>query len=444
MTQPTPGEEAYAGPPPTRLPEGMPPAWVPAPWPPAPPGPGAWGPAPYGPAPYGQAPYGPAPYGPAPSGPAPRAQQRWGAAAWDQAPPPPPPWAQAPWGAPPWGQAPWGPPSPVPGMRWEPPPGTPPHDVPQPFLLAMRTRKWAWWRPLVGLLLVLVGYALLATVVLLVEMIGRAVSGAGIDELLDPSMLMDYTDPWALLFLNLSLAVAIPCVWAAWAAAHGTRIGWSSSVLSRLRWRLIAPFTGLALLTLGLGIGMSVLLSLLLTDEGAGTGPDSTFVWLLLVVLLTTPLQSAAEEYLCRGYLSQAIAGWVRHPTVGAIAAGLVSALVFSALHGPQDAVTFLDRFAFGLAASAVVWLTGGLEAAIVLHAVNNVIVFVLAGALGDEPATDAYPGGLGLLFLLLSLLSMGAYVALVARSRRRLRPELRTAAQDLRLPVLAAPSPAR
>jgi membrane protease YdiL (CAAX protease family) len=308
----------------------------------------------------------------------------------------------------------------------------------------MRTRKWAWWRPLVGLLLVLVGYALLATIVLLVEMIGLAASGAGIDELLDPSLLMEFTDPWALLFLNLSLAVAIPCVWAAWAAAHGTRIGWSSSVVGRLRWRLIAPFTGLALLTLGLGIGASVLMSLLFADEEGGNGPGPTFVWLLVVVLLTTPLQSAAEEYLCRGYLSQAIAGWIRHPATGAIVAGVVSALVFSALHGSQDVVTFLDRFAFGLAASAVVWLTGGLEAAIVLHAVNNVIVFVLAGALGEEPASEAPPGGLGLVFLLLSLLAMGAYVALVARSRRRLRPELWTAAQDLRSPNLAAPVPAR
>jgi hypothetical protein len=295
----------------------------------------------------------------------------------------------------------------------------------------------------VGLLLVLVGYALLATVVLLLQMIGQAASGAGIEDLLDPSFLMDFTDPFALLFLNLSLAVAIPCVWVAWAAAHGTRVGWSSSVVGRLRWRLIAPYTRLALLTLGLGIGTSVLVSLLLTDEEAGSGPASTFVWLLVVVLLTTPVQSAAEEYLCRGYLSQAIAGWIRHPTVGAIVAGVVSALIFSALHGPQDAVTFLDRFAFGLAASAVVWLTGGLEAAIVLHAVNNVIVFVLAGALGDEPATEAYPGGLGLLFLLISLLSMGTYVALVARSRRRLRPELCTAAQDLRRPFLPAPAPA-
>ncbi len=333
----------------------------------------------------------------------------------------------------------------MPGMRWEPPPGTPPHDDPQPFLLAMRTRTWAWWRPLVGLLLIVVGYAILATVVVVVGMIGMLAAGTDIDGLLDPSSaLFDLTDPVGLLFLNSSLIVAIPCVWAGWAAVHRTRIGWSSSVLGRLRWRLITPFTGLAVITLGIGIGLSVLVSVLFTDDEGGTGPQSSFVWLLIVVLLTTPLQSAAEEYLCRGYLSQAIAGWIRHPAVGAIVAGVVSALIFSALHGPQDAVTFLDRFAFGLAASTVVWLTGGLEAAIVLHAVNNVVVFVLSGALGEQPAMEAYPGGLGIVFLLISLLSMGAYVALVARSRRRLRPELTTASQDLRLPFLAAPTPAR
>src|SRR3712207_6923299 len=48
-----------------------------------------------------------------------------------------------------------------------------------------------------------------------------------------------------------------------------------------------------------------------------------------------------------------------------------------SAAHGQFEPIVFLDRFAFGLAASAVVWLTGGLEAAIVLHTVNNVVVFV-------------------------------------------------------------------
>ena len=72
--------------------------------------------------------------------------------------------------------------------------------------------------------------------------------------------------------------------------------------------------------------------------------------------------------------------------------AALVTAALFSARAPPPDVPTFLDRFAFGLAASAVVWLTGGLEAAIVLHAVNNVLVFVLAGALGEGVATSRGP----------------------------------------------------
>ena len=115
-----------------------------------------------------------------------------------------------------------------------------------------------------------------------------------------------------------------------------------------------------------------------------------------------------------------------------------------AAAHGSQDGLTFLDRFAFGLAASAVVWLTGGLEAAIVLHAVNNVLVFVLAGTLGEGVATEEVPAGIGVGFAVLSLVSMAAYVAVVARSRRRLVPETRTAAVDLRLPVPSPPVAAR
>jgi hypothetical protein len=187
------------------------------------------------------------------------------------------------------------------------------------------------------------------------------------------------------------------------------------------------------------GLGLTVLIGLLFGGDEA-TGPVASFGWLLVVVVLTTPLQSAAEEYLFRGYLSQCIAGWVRSPRAGAVLAGVLTAALFSAAHLPPDVPTFVDRFAFGLAASAVVWLTGGLEASIVLHAVNNLLVFVLAGSLGDGVDTQAYPGGLDPLLLLVSVLSVAVYVALVARSRGRLRPETRTAAVDLRTPGRAAP----
>jgi uncharacterized protein len=344
--------------------------------------------------------------------------------------PEPLPWQQAVVG---WTTAP-ALPVPPPVTRWAPPPGTPPHDVPQPFLLAMRSRDWAWWRPLLGLLLLGVVYVVAATVVVVLTLL----TGVGPD-----LALLDLTDPVTLLVTNLSLIVAVPVVWMAWATAHGMRIGWSSSVLARLRRRLVVPYALMALGTLGVGVCLSVLAGFLVGDEKV-TGPVASFGWLLLVVFLTTPLQSAAEEYLFRGYLSQAIAGWVGHPAAGPLLAGVLTAALFSAAHLPGDLPTFLDRFAFGLAASAVVWLTGGLEAAIVLHAVNNVLLFVLAGALGEGVATEAVPGGPGLLLLLVSVVSLGAYVGVVAWSRGRLRPETRTAAQDLRSGSVPVPVPAR
>ena len=74
------------------------------------------------------------------------------------------------------------------------------------------------------------------------------------------------------------------------------------------------------------------------------------------------------------------------------------------------------------------------------LHAVNNVLVFVLAGALGDGVATEEVPQRRGLLFLLVSVLSVAAYVASWWRSGRRLRPEPHTAAVDLRAPGVPVP----
>jgi len=383
MTCPGAGEEPYVGPPPTRRPERW--EWATTPWPPAP-----WQPAP-----------GPVPWGPPPAG------------AW----PAPPPAAA--WPAPP-----------PPAVRWAPPPGTPPHDVPQPFLLAMRSRDWGWWRPLLGLLLLGVVYMVAATLVVLLT----AATGVGTD-----LAQLDLTDPVTLLVTNLSLIVAIPVVWLAWVTAHGMGRGWSSSVLARLRPRLVLPYTLIALRTLGVGIVLSLLV-VVLTGAEKVTGPVASFGWLLVVVVLTTPLQSAAEEYLFRGYLSQCIAAWVRSPKVGPVLAGVLTAALFSAAHLPPDLPTFLDRFAFGLAASAVVWLTGGLEAAIVLHAVNNVLVFVLAGALGEGVETQSYPGGLALTLLLVSVLSVAAYVGVVARARTRLRPETHTAAVDLRAPGKPVP----
>jgi membrane protease YdiL (CAAX protease family) len=322
-------------------------------------------------------------------------------------------------------------------MRWAPPPGTPPHEVPQPFLLAMRSRDWGWWRPLLGLLLFSVVYGLGVVLSLVLGIVGLVASSAGAPS---DSQLEDLAEPAVLLLTNVATIVAIPVVWLVWAVVHGMRIGWSSSVLGRLRMRLFPLYAGVALVTLGPIICLSLLPTLL----GASVvEPVASFGWLVVVVLLTTPLQSAAEEYLFRGYLSQAIAGWVGRPVAGAVVAGLITATAFSLAHLPPDLPTFLQRFAVGLAASAVVWLTGGLEAAIALHAVNNVVVFLLAGALSGGADTSLVTDREPWRDVALMCLALSAFVALVARSNRRLRPETHTAGLDLRGRGRPVPVPA-
>jgi uncharacterized protein len=314
-----------------------------------------------------------------------------------------------------------------------------PAPIPDPAQMAgdrypqlLRTPQHRWWRPMLGLLIGALAVVVAAVVVILVALAIEAVRGNTANPRDDATLTPD--SPLGLLANNLVLATLIPAaVLAVW-GAHRAPVGWLASVVGRPRWSVLGRFFLLALAV------VMVFFAASFAVPPAGFGdidppPAGTLLGLLVVILLTTPLQSAAEEYLFRGYLSQCVAGWVRSPVAGAVLAGVLTAALFSAAHLPGDVPTFLDRFVFGLAASAVVWLTGGLEASIVLHAVNNVLVFVLAGALGSGVATQEVPDGTGLLFLLLSVASVAAYVVVVRRSRHRLRPEMHTAALDLRTP---------
>ena len=84
-------------------------------------------------------------------------------------------------------------------------------------------------------------------------------------------------------------------------------------------------------------------------------------------------MQAVAEEIFFRGYLLQALGSLVAKPWFGVV----VSAVVFALLHGTQNLPLFVDRLAFGLLAGLLVWRTGGLEAGIAAHMVNNVFAYV-------------------------------------------------------------------
>lgn len=268
----------------------------------------------------------------------------------------------------------------------------PPREYPQ----ALRGPRHRWWRPALGLATVVACTVLLVGAMLLyavVFVVGQALGA----QLPDPSTVTDawLVSPVGLLVTNLGLALGIPiALVATWAQA--ARAGLVSSVLGRVRWRLLLGALGLALLLLvSLTFGSDLLLTQLGLpgDDGAGPGagpedgesgwwpltPAAGWVALTVVILLSTPLQAAGEEYFFRGWLSQWIGSMLRWRWLAITVPALVTALLFAFAHGAQSPWLFADRLVFGLVASLLVWRTGGLELAVALHVANNLLAFGLA-----------------------------------------------------------------
>lgn len=288
------------------------------------------------------------------------------------------------------------------------------------------------WRPLAGILLLAALFAV--GQVVLVNLVALALSIAGDSRAAVTDKLSgDVATPSYLAVVNLSWAAAIPAVLVVAWLLHRMAPGWVVSVAGRLRWRWLLVCAGLAAVALGL----TVLVSAVLPDQGAGSLDTSGGLnpWssalrdFLLVVLLLTPLQAAGEEFVFRGYLAQACGGITARlgPRVSGAVAVVVPALLFGLAHGlGQNLPVFLDRFAFGLVAGVLVLLTGGLEAGIAMHVLNNFVAFGLALAFGDM--TEALTPGDGTWWAIpVTLTQSLSYLLLVSWAARKGRVERRT-----------------
>ncbi len=151
----------------------------------------------------------------------------------------------------------------------------------------------------------------------------------------------------------------------------------------------------------------------------------------LLVIAFLTPFQAAGEEYFFRGYLTQAFGGLFHRVWVAVV----VPAFLFGLAHGlGQSAPVFFDRFAFGLVAGALVVLTGGLEAGIAMHVLNNWLAFGLALAYGDMAST-LNPSGGSWWSIPVTLTQSLVYLGLAVLVSRRMGLSTTTTARVLEAP---------
>jgi membrane protease YdiL (CAAX protease family) len=91
-------------------------------------------------------------------------------------------------------------------------------------------------------------------------------------------------------------------------------------------------------------------------------------------VLLLVPLQCAAEEYAFRALPQQMLGTWLRSPLWGI----LLPVPLFMVGHG-YDVVGQIDIAVFAVCMGFLVWKSGGVELAIVVHTANNLVLFLLA-----------------------------------------------------------------
>ncbi len=321
-----------------------------------------------------------------------------------------------PYGLPPEGSPPS--PSPWPSPGYPVTPYAPVHLEPQPYHRLLVSRTYRWWRPLLGLAIFGATFAILTVAVTVAVIVADVIrTGGPVEESID--RFGTEMDPLFLLGTNLGLAVAIPAAILAVVVAHRMRPGWLSSVAGRLRWGLLLRMSALALIMVVVftvaGNGFIPADDGELIVEDAQIVSLNTWLGFAVVIVLTTPLQAAAEEFAFRGYGLQALSAWFRTPWVGAI----VTSLVFAFAHGTQDMPLFLDRLAFGLIACWLVVRTGGLEAAIAMHVMNNAVVFLISAAY-DQVGETLQVSSIPWAAVIVDVAQMAVYALLADRYVRR------------------------
>lgn len=279
-----------------------------------------------------------------------------------------------------------------------------PHPVTYPHLLRTVTWEQDWWRTILGGVALpfwyFAGILLLLPVYLVAVGVQSTITGEAYGDVFMGlfGLATGEISPASMFYINVHLASITWVAFLLMAYLHRMRPGWLTSVAPKMRWGYFWACMGLSVVAILVSLGLSLVVPGAADDGTGGAVNDFTgeLIALALVIALTTPLQAIGEEYGFRGYLMVALgslSGWIAERTgitreramaMGTVVAIVGTSLLFALAHGVQNFPLFFDRFTFGLIAGILVVRTGGLEAGIALHVLNNLVAFALAIVYGN------------------------------------------------------------
>ena len=257
----------------------------------------------------------------------------------------------------------------------------------------LRTPEYCWWKAALAIALIPLAYVVSTFTLTWVLTYVSESFDLGLVPPETPGDGVVTMSPARLLASNLAIALLIPAALGLQRLLFGQSGRWMHSVHGHFRWKM-------ALTLAGVLIPVWIVYGIVWTrmnPEAAGvSGPPATLastVVLFAIVLLTSPLQGAGEEYAARGLLARSFGSFTTRPTLALLLALLVPNLMFTVIHGLADPWLVAYTFIAGLACAVITWRTGGIEGAVVLHAVNNTIIFLVASFFSSEVTIDRSSG---------------------------------------------------
>lgn len=278
--------------------------------------------------------------------------------------------------------------------------------------------KYRWWKPLLALVLSGVLIVVVTSMLGVAALLAFVLLNGGFPTVAQTEALFtpDAAQPLTLVLSLVSVAIWIPLIFLSLWVVGIKPVGMLHSVALKLRWSRLGRY---ALVALGLSFlaqGISIAFIFLIGDvpeEWPQLSPLTVSLSLVAIIVFV-PFQAAAEEYAFRGIFMQALGSWLKHPFIPIV----LPTLLFTLAHS-YDLWGMSEVLLMGITAAWLTYKTGGLEAAIALHALNNMAVFLmlLTGIFGVTAVT--YDAG-SPISLIISAAMLAGYAIWVLRLERK------------------------
>lgn len=224
--------------------------------------------------------------------------------------------------------------------------------------------------------------------------------------------LIDMNTTTGILFGLVSVILMWPAVEFATLCVYRRRLSSMISLHGGLRLRRLGRY-----MLYGSAVWVVCAIVMVLFSVGSMGNLTSGIVWnqhvlaMLIAFVLLVPFQATAEEIVFRGLAMNVIGAWLRHPAWAVLIP--VPFFVFGHIY---DLPGLIDVGIFAVIVGTLTIITGGLEAGIAFHIINNLFAFVLGVLSGADLNATSSPT----IEVVMSIIAPVGFAVIVVLDHRR------------------------